>query len=364
MRWVIGRLSSTSCRARRSSLVGPGFARPQNRGLVDILRICAEECQAKCCRETGDVLLHGEEPATLRQLARERGLSLTLQEGLLGEGVLLPLPCVFLQGNLCGIHEHRPLGCRAYPTRYAAGCRLAGWKPPPRVFIGVPRGGFRDDQWEISFRNLVADARTAGLLAGDPLFVQSCRVDNNRNEIGQRFLRDSHADYLLMVDDDMQFPRGTVQVLASLMKQHQLDILGGLYFQRGSDYHPHVYAYDDVRPDRYGEPAHQFSWEKTTRMVKEAFTGMEIGDEPALVANMPLWEVDATGTGCIIIARRVLERTPYPWFRNEMGTGGDLMFCIKAKRAGFKTHTAAGVVCTHSIAGRVGVKRFLEAQGG
>ena len=68
-----------------------------------------------------------------------------------------------------------------------------------------------------------------------------------------------------------------------------------------------------------------------------------------------LQEVDAVGTGCFLMARRVFEhpslqkgcftRTLYPDGRVEFGN--DLSFCKRAKKAGFKVWAHFDYMCDH-----------------
>lgn len=65
-----------------------------------------------------------------------------------------------------------------------------------------------------------------------------------------------------------------------------------------------------------------------------------------------LYEVDAAGSGCMIIARRVLEAMKAPFMRtwNEDGiveTGGDFSFCRRAKEQGFSIWTHLDYPCLH-----------------
>ena len=67
-----------------------------------------------------------------------------------------------------------------------------------------------------------------------------------------------------------------------------------------------------------------------------------------------LQEIDAGGTGCMIIARRVLEhpamRAPFMRKWTEDGIdhrGSDLLFCKRAKEAGFTIWTHYDYVCSH-----------------
>ncbi len=65
-----------------------------------------------------------------------------------------------------------------------------------------------------------------------------------------------------------------------------------------------------------------------------------------------LYEVDVVGTGCIVIARRVLEAVKAPFMRewNEDGTvamGNDMSFCRRVKEHGFKVWAHFDYACSH-----------------
>jgi hypothetical protein len=67
-----------------------------------------------------------------------------------------------------------------------------------------------------------------------------------------------------------------------------------------------------------------------------------------------LMEVDAAGSGQMIIARRVLEKLEYP-FRNEYDRDGvkklglDLNFCQRAKELGFQVFAHTDYICSHIV---------------
>ena len=62
-------------------------------------------------------------------------------------------------------------------------------------------------------------------------------------------------------------------------------------------------------------------------------------------------EVDAVGTGCIMIARRVLEKLENHFDvvmkEDDIKYGGDIGFCKRAKEAGFKIWAAWDYPCHH-----------------
>jgi len=87
-----------------------------------------------------------------------------------------------------------------------------------------------------------------------------------------------------------------------------------------------------------------------------------------------LHEVDAIGTGCFLISRRVFEnpemrKAPFQRVWNEDGTvefGNDLAFCKRAKAQGFKIHAHFGYHCDHinQISLQEAVRTFGEMKRG
>ena len=67
-----------------------------------------------------------------------------------------------------------------------------------------------------------------------------------------------------------------------------------------------------------------------------------------------LQEVDAVGSGCFIVSRRVMlalrDQQPFARQWNDDGTvhiGGDFSFCDKVKAAGFRIFAHYGYICDH-----------------
>lgn len=97
--------------------------------------------------------------------------------------------------------------------------------------------------------------------------------------------------------------------------------------------------------DKPGEGQHPIYW--------NAYDEVEDGFK-AHPPGVGLEQVDAIGSGCMVIARRVLERLEHeqPFMRTwddrgvvEVGT--DLSFCRKARKAGFKVWTHWDYPCHH-----------------
>ena len=68
-----------------------------------------------------------------------------------------------------------------------------------------------------------------------------------------------------------------------------------------------------------------------------------------------LKEVDAIGSGCMLVARRVLETMPKPLFMREYDKNGivvrghDYLFCKNAKEIGFKVYAHFDHQCRHFV---------------
>jgi len=144
-------------------------------------------------------------------------------------------------------------------------------------------------------------------------------ISNNRNTIVQKFLA-TDCDYLMMIDSDIIPPPNILKlvdfdkdIITPLMFVYQKGELLPLFLKRHQDG-----FYD---PDDYLEK-----------------TG--------------LVEIDATGTGCIVIKREVLEKIKYP-FRNEYDVDGvkvlglDFNFCKRAKELGYKSWVHLDYVAGH-----------------
>jgi hypothetical protein len=95
----------------------------------------------------------------------------------------------------------------------------------------------------------------------------------------------------------------------------------------------------------------------------------EQGYQPYCEEMRGLKEVDAIGSGCMLIARRVISklRDQQPFMRqwNKDGTveiGGDYSFCQKVKKAGFRVWTHFDYPCHHF--NEVSLIEVIEAMNG
>jgi len=141
-------------------------------------------------------------------------------------------------------------------------------------------------------------------------------VSAMRNEIVDNFLK-GNGTHLLFLDSDMVFPDNTIKLL--LKANH--DVIGGVYNT------------------------------KSILPMAVFYNKLEDGYESVSNFTHPIQEVDATGCGCLMIKRRVLEKMQAPFFletiRNTSRVGEDIYFCEKVKELGYKIYVNFNVGCGH-----------------
>mgnify|MGYP001565127240 CR=1 FL=1 len=202
-----------------------------------------------------------------------------------------------------------------------------------RIQVCVPTRGLVD--WNVIVRlNMIRDANPTL----PPIHYEAGRlaVTDTRNRIAHKFLA-SDAHVLLMVDDDVIPPLGILTML-----EHDKDIVGAPYpiiraggFQGQPGFpipFPCALEYDAARD--------------TYRTLSDPF------------GRSGLVKVDAIGTGCMAIARRVLEhpdlKIPFRIGTDEYGQmrmSEDVNFCQLAREAGFSVWADFDQRPDHFVAG-------------
>ena len=187
-----------------------------------------------------------------------------------------------------------------------------------------------------------ADLAGLQLISDTSMFWQPRTMINNaRNLLVKRALDNVTTSHVLFLDDDMTFRPDFLMRLAS----HNEDIVGGLAFKRTPDFQPCVY------------------------MKKE-----DGNHYPILPTEFQ--EVDAIGTGGVLIRRQVFEKLRYPWFETWYDKDDDnrlysvdFDFCIKARKAGIKIHVDPAAEMGHIgeapiITKEIFLKNASEKYGG
>jgi len=150
-------------------------------------------------------------------------------------------------------------------------------------------------------------------------------ISSNRNQIVRRFLQ-TDCDFLLMLDNDV-VPLSNPLELVFASK----DIVG--------------------MPAKVRQRNRSVNWVAYVKNphVEQGYAPVDFS---RVDTDVDLLKVDAIGTGCILIKRRVLEAIPAPFhcIYDEHGVcimGTDFAFCQRADQAGFEIYTTPQRTCEH-----------------
>jgi len=201
---------------------------------------------------------------------------------------------------------------------------------------------------------MVTDGKINGQLAIDLIHIarhktqkldQMVQVANvglttrSRNVVVKNFLDEVTTPWLLMIDSDERLPMETFFKLVDAAHDKDRPIVSGLVFAAFFDNQDNLRAVPTIY-----------------RMTTDK--GLQPIDDYPIDTLM---EVDATGTGCLLIHRSVLETmreqaTPnqgrdWAWFVEGAieGTyfGEDLLFSKRLKSMGYKIHAHTGAILPH-----------------
>jgi glycosyltransferase involved in cell wall biosynthesis len=161
------------------------------------------------------------------------------------------------------------------------------------------------------------------------------------------------GDWLLFIDSDMAWQPSAVKTLVETQAKFDLDMVGGLCFQRSVPYQPTLYM--EAIDESLG------------------YTFLEEWDEDAAV------EVDATGMAFVLIHNRVFDRilehnvgehwlpleerkehAPQPFFKWDGKLGEDFRFCKEARQAGCHIFVDTSVKIDHLGITAVNENDFLR----
>lgn len=191
----------------------------------------------------------------------------------------------------------------------------------PSVLLAILTREIVTTKWAFGFRNLVLPS------ASGVSFRSGAPYDVMRNAACALAL-EGGFQWVFFLDDDVIPPNDVFFRLA----RHNQDIVSGLYYRRQEPICPVA-----MKIDAQGAAQWVTSWNPPDSIL----------------------DVDLVGAGCLLIHRRVLERTPKPWFEWEIGKdepavprgrgamSEDFAFCMNAKRAGFKVHLDTSIRCEH-----------------
>lgn len=125
------------------------------------------------------------------------------------------------------------------------------------------------------------------------------------------------CDFLIMYDSDMLMHADmSEQMLEDMRKHKEIEVLGALAFMRNPPHYPVMYNLID-------------GWDEKTH--SEIYIREFVKHYPRNI----LVECDAVGFGAVCIRLdMVRKKLTAPYFMSTTGTGEDLWFCYKAKKAG------------------------------
>jgi hypothetical protein len=149
-------------------------------------------------------------------------------------------------------------------------------------------------------------------------------IDRNRTHLVDLALKDPNMTHLLFIDTDI-VPND--KNFLDIMVSYDLPILGLLCTKKTAPFEPILY--------------------KASSPVEERVNDFWVGFKEGLN------EVDATGTGCLLVKREVFEKMSKPYFRfaaaYEQGLyqSEDIYFLENAKKLGYKVYVDTKHTCLH-----------------
>lgn len=199
-----------------------------------------------------------------------------------------------------------------------------------QVAVGYLTGGLPEAAFVGSFTRLIGNP--ANNVIHTIQVISGPKIDKGRNQLVERWLDETHADYLLMVDDDMVLPIDT----AARLMRHRKDIIGGLCFSVSLTGTMRPSIFQMVERDD-GKPALDVMFNYPTDQVIQA---------------------DGVGGACMMISRKCAREVkkamgnhPMPWFahglHNGVEIGEDASFCLRAAKVGFSTWVDTGLEIPH-----------------
>src|SRR5215471_2903483 len=211
----------------------------------------------------------------------------------------------------------------------------------PTIALGFIRGDMIDGAFHDSIlKFLEFDSRERKLTVGTG-FVKALYLDDKRNELVRDFLK-TKADYLMMVDTDIEWEPPQIYQLIDEAEANDRAILAGLYFSflKPESWIPSPVWFSEV--DDNGSLNVFGSFKPGEVIVPLAGAGMGFTlirrDVFEQMLQIPEWqEDDWTWFG----------RDRYSWKGMPKHHGEDVCFCVRAGKIGIQTWGHKGVVVRH-----------------
>ena len=164
-------------------------------------------------------------------------------------------------------------------------------------------------------------------------------LSKQRNRVVKQFLDGTKSDWLLLIDSDEQLTLEAFDKLLETAHDKERPVVAGL-----------VFAGFGIEGAPYPKP------------VPAIFQDAPEGSLPLYKYDKDsVFEIDAAGTGCLLIHRSVLEKmretadanqgTDWCWFWDGPVDGNwigeDLLFCRRIKALGFPIYVNTGAILPH-----------------
>jgi GT2 family glycosyltransferase len=169
-------------------------------------------------------------------------------------------------------------------------------------------------------------------------------IHTARNFLAEEFLA-TKSEWAVWFDSDMTFPPDIILTMLRRAKELNAKFLTGIYHQRMGEHKP-IIAVNSFTT----EEGHEHKVEDEYECAWVSPSG----------PNMPPFQVDACGFGCVLVHRSVFEAMQKPYFTFVFRPGKhevseDFYFCRQARKLGFSIwalpepklgHIAQGEVVT------------------
>ena len=164
-------------------------------------------------------------------------------------------------------------------------------------------------------------------------------LSKQRNRVVKQFLDGTKSDWLLLIDSDEQLTLEAFDKLLETAHDKERPVVAGL-----------VFAGFGIQGAPYPKPVPAIFQD-----APEGFLPLYKYDKDSV------FEIDAAGTGCLLIHRSVLEKmretadanqgTDWCWFWDGPVDGNwigeDLLFCRRIKALGFPIYVNTGAILPH-----------------
>ena len=221
---------------------------------------------------------------------------------------------------------------------------LLAWLPHPMVGAAVVMQSFMDSVIEF-----ITYDRQHRQISDSYIAQGTAYIADGRNGLVQRFLAESNAEYLMMMDWDITFKPEDIYALIVAKR----DIICGTYVT----YHGGEQNGNTLRPC-------WTQWLDGIEYVPAQGVAVDDGQGEPVPAEELIVECTSVGMGFTMIHRSVLEemRDWYPgekgdtwhWFGHDLihnqRSGEDVTFCDRARKLGFGVWGHGGVLLGHTKA--------------